>query len=64
MEQLIKLVKTYRLSSGLAERLRLAEAIFHLIEPDLRAFVFSAILAAVIYRFFSLPLLKSGRSSK
>ena len=43
MEQLIKLVKTYRLSSGLAERLRLAEAIFHLIEPDLRAFVFSAI---------------------
>src|ERR1017187_8920223 len=44
MEQLIKLVKTYRLSSGLAERLRLAEAIFHLIEPDLRAFVFSAIV--------------------
>ena len=43
MEQLIKLVKTYRLSSGLAERLRLVEAIFHLIEPDLRAFVFSAI---------------------
>ena len=43
MEQLIKLVKTYRLSSGLAERLRLAEAIFHLIEPDLRVFVFSAI---------------------
>jgi len=36
MEQLIKLVKTYRLSSGLAERLRL-------IEPDLRIFVFSAI---------------------
>jgi hypothetical protein len=34
MEQLIKLVKSYRLSSGLAERLRLAEAIFHLIEPD------------------------------
>ena len=44
MEQLIILVKTYRLSSGLAERLRLAEAIFHLIEPDLRAFVFSAIV--------------------
>jgi RNA polymerase sigma factor (sigma-70 family) len=43
MEQLIKLVKTYRLSSGLAERLRLAEAIFRLIEPDLRIFVFSAI---------------------
>ena len=43
MEQLIKLVKTYRLSSGLAERLRLVEAIFHLIAPDLRAFVFSAI---------------------
>jgi len=44
MEQLIKLVKTYRLSSGLAERLRLVEAIFHLIAPDLRAFVFSAIV--------------------
>ena len=44
MEQVIKLVKTYRLSSGLAERLRLAEAIFHLIEPDLRVFVFSAIV--------------------
>jgi RNA polymerase sigma factor (sigma-70 family) len=43
MEQLIKLVKTYRLSSGLAERQRLAEAIFHLIALDLRAFVFSAI---------------------
>jgi RNA polymerase sigma factor (sigma-70 family) len=43
MEQAIKLVKTYRLSSGLAERLRLAEAIFRLIEPDLRIFVFSAI---------------------
>jgi RNA polymerase sigma factor (sigma-70 family) len=43
MEQVIKLVKTYRLASGLAERLRLAEAIFRLIEPDLRFFVFAAI---------------------
>ena len=43
MNEVIKLVKTYRVSAGLAERLRLAEAIFHLIEPDLRAFVFSAI---------------------
>jgi RNA polymerase sigma factor (sigma-70 family) len=43
MEQVIKLVKTYRLASGLAERLRLAEAIFRLIASDLRAFVFSAI---------------------
>ena len=43
MDQLIKLVRTYRLTAGLAERLRLAEAIFRLIEPDLRFFVFSAI---------------------
>ena len=43
MEQVVKLVKTYRLSAGLAERLRLAEEIFGLIEPDLRFFVFSAI---------------------
>jgi RNA polymerase sigma factor (sigma-70 family) len=43
MEQVIKLVKTYRVSAGLAERLRLAEGIFRLIEPDLRFFVFSAI---------------------
>jgi len=43
MEQVIKLVRTYRLTAGLAERLRLAEEIFRLIEPDLRFFVFSAI---------------------
>ena len=43
MEQLIKLVKTYRLSSGLAERQRLADAILRLIASDLCAFVFSAI---------------------
>jgi hypothetical protein len=42
MEQVIKLVRTYRLTAGLAERLRLAEEIFRLIEPDLRFFVFSA----------------------
>ena len=45
MDQVIKLVKTYRLTAGLAERLRLAEEIFRLIEPDLRFFVFSAISA-------------------
>jgi len=43
MDDLIKLVRTYRLTAGLAERLRLAEAIFRLIEPDLRFFVFNAI---------------------
>jgi RNA polymerase sigma factor (sigma-70 family) len=43
MEQVIKLVKTYRVSAGLAERLRLAEEIFRITEPDLRFFVFSAI---------------------
>jgi RNA polymerase sigma factor (sigma-70 family) len=43
MDQLIKLVRTYRLTSGLAERLRLAEQIFGLIEPDLRFFVFGSV---------------------
>jgi RNA polymerase sigma-70 factor (ECF subfamily) len=39
----IKLVKTYWVTQGIAERLRLAEEIFRLIEPDLRFFVFNAI---------------------
>jgi len=43
MDDLIKLVKTYRLTVGVADRLRLAEEIFRLIEPDLRFFVFRAI---------------------
>jgi RNA polymerase sigma factor (sigma-70 family) len=43
MHELIKLVRTYRFAAGVAERLRLAEEIFRLIEPDLRFFVFSAI---------------------
>ena len=43
MDELIKLVKTYRLTAGLAERLTLAEEIFRLIEPDLRFFVYGAI---------------------
>jgi RNA polymerase sigma factor (sigma-70 family) len=43
MDDLIKLVKTYRLTDGLADRIRLAEDIFRLIEPDLRFFVFSSV---------------------
>jgi RNA polymerase sigma factor (sigma-70 family) len=43
MDDLIKLVKTYRLTAGIADRLRLAEEIFRQIEPDLRFFVFHAI---------------------
>jgi RNA polymerase sigma factor (sigma-70 family) len=43
MDDLIKLVKTYRLTAGVADRLRLAEEIFRLIEPALRFFVFKAI---------------------
>jgi len=41
MDDLIKLVRTYRLTAGLAERIRLAEQIFGLIGPDLHLFVFS-----------------------
>jgi RNA polymerase sigma factor (sigma-70 family) len=43
MDDLIKLVRTYRLTAGLAERIRLAEAIFRLIGPDLHLFVFSRV---------------------
>ena len=43
MDDLIKLVRTYRLTAGLAERIRLAEDIFRRIEPDLRVFVFSSV---------------------
>ena len=43
MDDLIKLVRTYRLTAGLAERIRLAEEIFRCIEPDLRVFVFSSV---------------------
>lgn len=43
MDELIKLVRTYRLTAGLSQRLTLAEQIFSIIEPDLRLFVFGAI---------------------
>ena len=43
MDDLLKLVRTYRVTSGLAERLRLAEDIFRQIEPHLRLFVFKAV---------------------
>jgi RNA polymerase sigma factor (sigma-70 family) len=43
MDDLIRLVRSYRLAAGLIERLRLAEQIFRLILPDLRVFVFSGL---------------------
>ena len=43
MDDLIKLVKTYRVTTGLVERLQLAEEIFSLIEPDLHRFIFGAV---------------------
>src|SRR5271169_5131131 len=43
MDDLIKLVRTYRLTAGLAERIRLAEEICRMIQPDLRYFVFSSV---------------------
>jgi hypothetical protein len=43
MSDLIKLVRTYRLTAGLTDRLRLAEDIFRRIEPDLRLFVFHSV---------------------
>jgi RNA polymerase sigma factor (sigma-70 family) len=46
MSDLITLVKTYRLTRGLAERLDLTERIVPLIEYDLRLFIFSFRLPA------------------
>ena len=43
MEQLIKLVRTYRFTASLDQRLALAEEIFRIIEPELRLFVFANI---------------------
>lgn len=40
MDQLLKLVRTYRLSEGLAERLTLGDEIFRVVEPQLRLFIF------------------------
>lgn len=40
---LIKHVRTYRFTAGMAERIPLAEKIFTRIEPDLRLFVFSSV---------------------
>jgi RNA polymerase sigma factor (sigma-70 family) len=39
MDQLMKLVRTYRFSGGVAERVRLAGDICNLIAPDLRYFI-------------------------
>jgi RNA polymerase sigma factor (sigma-70 family) len=56
MSDLIKLVKTYRLTRGLAERLDLAERIVPLIERDLRFFVFAALRPPVAEDVFQVVL--------
>jgi DNA-directed RNA polymerase specialized sigma24 family protein len=43
MDELIKLIKTHRVTAGLTERIRLAEEIFRLIGPNLHLFVFSTV---------------------
>ena len=43
MDDLIKLVKTYRFTAALDQRLRLADGIFRQIEPKLRSFVFGSV---------------------
>jgi len=43
MDQLIKLVRTYRFTGGVAERVRLAEEICRQIAPDLRFFIFGLV---------------------
>jgi hypothetical protein len=43
MHTLIKFLRAYRLTAGLADRPRLDEEIFRHIEPGLRLFVFGAI---------------------
>lgn len=46
MDDLLKLVKTYRFTAALDQRLRLANQIFPLVEPKLRAFVFGSVKAS------------------
>jgi len=43
MDDLIKLVKTYRVTAGEPERLRLGDQVFRMIERDLRLFVFGLV---------------------
>jgi len=43
MSDLIKLVRTYRLTSGIAGRLRLSDEIFVLLEPQLRFFIYGKV---------------------
>ena len=47
MNDLIKLIKTYRITEGLSDRLRLAEEMLPLVERDLRFFVFGSIRQSV-----------------
>jgi RNA polymerase sigma factor (sigma-70 family) len=43
MDDIMKLVRTYRLTAALDQRLSLADALFRMIVPELRFFVFSAV---------------------
>jgi RNA polymerase sigma factor (sigma-70 family) len=43
MDELVKLVRTYRLTNVLTDRAQLAEDIFRLIAPELTLFVFKAV---------------------
>lgn len=47
MDDLLKLVKTYRLTPALDQRLRLGDEIFRHVEPKLRAFVFGSVTPSV-----------------
>ena len=44
MDTLLKLAKTYRVTTDLPSRLHLGDQIFALIQPELRAFVFSSVI--------------------
>lgn len=43
MDAVLKLAKTYRVTTGLVDRLQLAEELFALVEPELRLFVFTSL---------------------
>jgi RNA polymerase sigma factor (sigma-70 family) len=47
MDAVLKLAKTYRLTTGLADRLQLAEELFAYVEPELRLFVFTSVASPV-----------------
>lgn len=63
-DELIKLVRTYRFTAGLAERLQIADQIFQIIGPDLHLFVFSRIQRPIAEDVFNEVLAAIAKGLK